>query len=489
MDNAIKTRGKKGFFVVFLVLTASFVFLFVRSTLSEPVTMEIWLTDGNNTEFRLKQLQDRDTQPGIGLTTYILKIGETTQYQQIDGFGASLTDSAAWLIHESLSELQYNETLEELFGSNGIGISFLRLALGASDCALSWYTYDDTSPDLSDFSIAHDEAYVIPLLKDALALNPNLKIMGTPFSAPGWMKYDNNQSDPATKGLIGGRLQPQYYEMYAEYFVKFIQAYKTHGIMIDAITIQNEPYHEPSDYPGMLMNVTEQTRFIIELGMKFQAQNITTKILMHDHNWDLEFNVRTVLGNQTTRQFIDGIAWHGYSSPNPAVQSAIHEDYPDIDHYFTEVTGFKAAPNFNDNLVWNMQNIFIGTMRNWARTALLWNLALDSQGGPILRPYYDMRGVITIDNSSESEGFSMVKEVEYYAIGQMSKFIHPGAFRIDSTTYPNRLESVAFKNPDGSKVVVALNPNDTLLKFKLEWNNRYMEYSIPPKSVCTIFWD
>ncbi|MBD3353396.1 MAG: glycosyl hydrolase [Candidatus Lokiarchaeota archaeon] len=447
--------------------------------------VQVWLTDGYDSQKRLVQESDIRFRAGIGKRFKKIHVDASVEYQEILGFGASLTDSSAYLIHEVLNDDNYSQLMQNLFNqTSGIGLSYIRLPMGSSDCALTWYTYDDTAPDLADFSISHDETYIIPLILDALAINPDLKVMGSPFSAPGWMKVDNNLTDPTTKGLIGGRLNPSMYEIYADYFVKFIQVYESHDIDIDAVTLQNEPFHSPDDYPGMLMNVSEQIRFLNILGSAFSDNDISTKILILDHNWDLKDKVLSVLENETVRKYVSGVAWHGYSTPEPEIQTEIHRQYPEIDHYFTEVTGFNAAPYFHDNLAWLYENIFVGTIENWAKTALLWNLALDENGGPILRPYYDMRGVVTINQSDPIPEY----EVEYYALGQMSKFIVPRARRIKTNGFFTNLDFVAFINPDGSQVLVVSNPTSENIDFSVRCNFDCFDYSLKPKSVVTFIW-
>lgn len=435
---------------------------------------------------RLAKQPDIRFRPGIGKHIQRITVDPGVKYQEMLGFGASLTDSAAYLIHEELNPSNYTLLMQNLFNAtSGIGLSYLRLPMGSSDCALTWYTYDDTAPDLSDFSIAHDELYIIPLLLDALDINPDLKIVGSPFTAPGWMKFGNDLTDPSTKGMIGGRLKPSMHDLYAEYFVKFIQAYAAHDIDIDAVTLQNEPFHSPDDYPGMLMNVTQQIDFLIALGTAFDDNNIDTKILILDHNWDLADEALAVLSNSVARQYISGVAWHGYSSPDPAAQSRVRDKYPTVGHYFTEVTGFNAAPYFHDNLAWLYKNVFVGSVRNWAKTVLLWNLALNESGGPILRPYYDMRGVVTIDQNDPVPEY----EVEYYALGQMSKFIRPGATRLKTSSLFAKLDHVGFKNPDGSKVLMVSNPASEVVKFSVRFGFDCLDSYLPAKSVITFTWD
>jgi glucosylceramidase len=486
----MKKKQLAGLIFIFICLGTLIpgVFFLIQS----PVDVQIVLTDGYNSDIRLQRQPNLSFQRDFLSQGNIIRINSDQTYQTFEGCGAAITDASAWLLYHELrnqNATQYEKTMDKLFDRDrGIALSYLRLPMGASDCARTWYTYDDTAPDLSDFSIAHDEAYIIPLLHDALLRNPKIQILATPFSAPGWMKLGNNLTDPTTLGLIGGTLNPIYYDLYADYYIQFIQAYATHNITIQAVTIQNEPYHEPPDYPGMLMNETAQTEFIKILGARFKTYNLSTQIILHDHNWDLETNVLEILADDSVRQYISGVAWHGYSWPDPAAQSRVHEAYPTIDQFFTEITGFRAAPHFPDNLAWLYKNIFTGSINNWAKTIILWNLALDPTGGPILRPYYDMRGVITI-NITEPDTRMVQYEVEYYALGHIAKFLDPGAFRIGSDVDGTDLCAVAFRNPDSSIIVTACNTGTTSLKFQLYWNWRTLTYILPAKSVVTFIWE
>lgn len=468
--------------LIFMIISVLFL-LIISSNLE--IQVEGILTDGYDTDVRLQKTDNFTFSSGYGSNPIKIYINENKKYQTIEGFGASITDSSAWLIHEFLTNEEYNILMDELFDPEiGIGISYIRLPMGSSDCALSWYTYDDTGPDLSDFSILHDEAYIIPLIKDALIRNPQLKIVASPFSAPGWMKSGNDLSRPETLGLIGGTLREDMFEIYSEYFIKFILAYHSQGIEIDAITLQNEPFYTPSDYPGMYLNEFQQRTLVKTLGPRLIQEGLATKILILDHNWNLADKVLAILGDKEALKYINGVAWHGYSTPNPEIQSYVHMFYPKISHYFTEVTGFNAAPYFHDNLAWLYKNIFIGSVKNWAKAALLWNLALNETGGPILRPYYDMRGVVTINQNTRV----IQHEVEYYAIGQISKWVKPGAYRIDSFSRSSDIDFISFQNVDGSIVVVVSNPGSEPKSFNVCWRLNHISYTISPKSVITFRW-
>ncbi len=459
---------KRAFLLIFLLAGALTLRAFTVLATPMPTltaiageTVDVWLTTGDERN-KLQQQDNLNFSPGTGSNSLQIQVDESTVYQQMDGFGAALTDSAAWLIHNKLNTTQRDDLMSNLFSpSSGIGISYVRLPMGASEFVTSThYTYDDippgqTDPELALFSIAHDQAYIIPILQQAKSLNLQLKLMGSPWTAPVWMKDSGS--------FNGGSLLPGYYGPYANYFVKFVQAYQAEGLPIHAITVQNEPLHEGDDYPTMRMEADQQANFIKNhLGPAFVNAGINTKILIWDHNWDRPDYPLAVLSNEDARDYIDGSAWHCYAG-TPDAQTSVHEAYPDKDTYFTECTGGEWDSDFASVLVWNFQNPFIGATRNWAKTVLLWNLALDENHGPHIRGCDNCRGIVTIHQNGMVD-----YNVEYYIIGHLSKFVAPGAYRIVSNTHDGQIETVAFQNPDGSKVLIALNSSTDLITFDVQ---------------------
>ncbi len=468
------------------------------------VSVSIWLTTGD-TSNKLQQQPNINFSNGTGSNSLQIQVDENIKYQQMDGFGASLTDSSAWLIYNKLSDPDRNNLMSKLFSkSDGIGINYLRQPMGASDFVVGdHYTYDDMPPGetdlgLNNFSIDHDKDYIIPLLKQAKNINSSLEIMGSPWSPPAWIKTSDN--------LIGGSLKSSNYQVYADYFVKFIQAYDNEGISIDAITIQNEPAYTSNDYPGMNMTWSEQAEFIRDfLGPTFHANSITTKIFIWDHNragdgggdpaWDGKKYVTNILNDPQARKYIAGSAWHGYDDLNLGIfrheiQTEVHNAFPDKEIYFTERTA-SGKYNFDVNLQWVSHNIIIPSLRNWAETIILWNIALTVYStdpfstGPHNGGCGICRGLVMIN---QSDG-SVTYEPEYYALGHFSKFVEPDAHRIDSNTYDNELETVAFLNPDGSKILVVLNVTNSSSKtFDVKWNGMYFSYTLPKRSLVTFIW-
>ena len=413
-----------------------------------------------------------------------IAIDANQKYQQIEGFGASLTESSAWLIQNAMSTSQRSALLTELFDPNvGIGLSYLRQPIGASDFRLDDYTCDDVPAGQSDyaldeFSIERDTLWIIPTLQQILSINDSVGIMATPWTAPAWMK--------TTGSLFSGSLKNEQpiYDTYANYFVSFIQAYRAYNIDIDTVTLQNEPHHEPWTYCGMKMEPADQIRLVKAMGPKFTNARIRTTILCWDHNWNEPDYPVAVLDDTQARTFLAGSAFHAYAG-DVTSQSIVKAAHPDKDIYLTECSGGLWSTDFGSNLLWDTETLIIGATRNWAKTVLKWNLALDENNGPKIPGGCDnCRGVVTI-NSSTGE-FS--RQVEYYSLGHASKFVRPGARRIFSSETQNGLKNVAFENPDTSIVLISANSRHTPANLRIDLPARHFLYQLPPRSVTTFRW-
>lgn len=441
----------------------------------------VWLTTGNESR-RLTKETDISITETSETSLPLVTLDPDEKLQEIEGFGAALTGSSAYLINRKMTQSQRRALLEDLFDPDkGIGISYLRMTIGASDFSLSDYTYNDipagtTDFDLEHFTIEKDKEDVVPVFKEILAIAPDLRIMGSPWSAPAWMKTNGS--------LKGGKLKTEAYDVYARYFTKYIQAYEDEGITVDAVTPQNEPLHFTANYPCMEMQAAEQLVFVRDhLGPALRSEGLSTRIIAYDHNWDNTQYALTVLGDADAREYLAGSAFHAYAG-NVSAMGVVHNAYPEMGLYFTEISGGEWATNFSDNLQWNMSNIFIGTTRNWSKTALLWNLALDENNGPKNNGCDNCRGVVTIQSSNGA----VSRNVEYYSIGHFSKFVRPGAYRISSTAFApsTSLEHVAFINPDGRKVIVVSNSGSEGRSFVVRWDDGQFSYTIPASSVATI---
>ncbi len=444
---------------------------------------QVWITNGAKSKLLNKQSSGASIYDSNATTDPSISIDFSQKYQEIEGFGAALTGSSALVIN-SMGAVQKEALIKDLFSaSEGIGLSYLRLTIGASDFSVSNFSYNDlpqgsTDPALNGFSIAQDETDVIPVLKMALTYSPNIKIMGSPWSAPAWMKTSGSMN--------GGSLKPEWFDAYGSYLVKYINAYSAHGIRIDAITPQNEPLHEINSYPTMKMTAPDQADFIKNsLGPKFKAAGINTKIIAYDHNFDVPSYPLTVLGDANAAQYIDGSAFHAYGGDVSAMNQ-VHAAFPDKNLYFTEVSGGEWSTDFASNLKWNIGNIFIGTTRNWSKNVLLWNLALNTNYGPTNGGCTNCRGVVTINSSG-----TVTKNVEYYALAHFAKFIKPGAKRVNSTEFDSSqgLKNVAFVNPDGSKILVVLNESEAVRKFAVKIDDKKIVYSLESTAVATFVWE
>jgi glucosylceramidase len=446
-------------------------------------SINVWLTTGDKTKLLSNEgnLVMRDVPTG---SWPVIVIDTSQTFQTMHGFGAALTGSSAYLINKEMTPAARQNVLEKLFSVNtGIGISYLRLTMGASDFSLSDFTYDDMPVGQTDFALEHfslsrDLEDVVPVMQQILAIDPQISIMGSPWSPPAWMKTNGN--------MRGGKLKPECYSVYADYFVRYVQAMQANGITITSVTPQNEPLYFTAGYPCMEMQAAEQLGFIRgHLGPKFAAAGLSTKIIVYDHNWDVTDYAITILNDQVTNGYVAGSAFHAYAGDVTAM-STVHYAHPDKELYFTEVSGGAWATNFKDNLMWNMRNIFIGTAQNWSTTSLMWNLALDQSYGPKNNGCSNCRGVVTINTQTDQ----VVYNEEYYSIGHFSKFVRPGAMRIGSSR-PAELSEVgvvAFQNTDGTKSLVASNYSNASKTFTVKQGEGYFNYTLPATSVVTLVW-
>lgn len=448
---------------------------------NDPV-VQAWITTSDQTRLLAREA---DTAFGGGAAQALnIDVDASKRYQRMAGFGASITDASAYLIQQRLSETQRKALLEELFGRgpNGAGFDFTRLTIGASDFSRTHYSLDDmpagqTDMALAKFSIEPDRAVLLPVLKQALAINPKLQVMASPWSAPGWMK--------TTDSLVAGSLKPAMYGAFAEYMTRYVEAYAAEGVNIFALTLQNEPHFEPPDYPGMRVDPAARAALIGEhLGPLLQRRGLKTQLIEWDHNWDDPQAPLATLADTRARPLIAGVAWHCYSGV-PSAQSIVHDAYPDKDVWFTECSGGEWAPRWSETLPWMMRNVVIGTTRNWARGVLMWNLALDENHGPHLGGCKDCRGVVTIDSKTGA----VTRNLEYYALAHASRFVRPGAERIDSSTAQDGLDNVAFRNADdGSIALVVCNSAPQARRFTVRQNGRTFSYELPASAVVTFSW-
>jgi glucosylceramidase len=385
-------------------------------------------------------------------------------------------------------------------------LNFLRQPIGASDFTDEpGYTYNDlpagqTDFGLRKFSIDHDRAQILPLLRQAGRLNPDLRVMGSPWSAPAWMKTSGS--------LIGGRLidKPEIYRVYAAYLVKFVQAYRKEGVRVDYLTLQNEPQHRATDsYPGMSLPSWQAAKVIEHLGPMLRSAGLRTEIIGYDHNWsehpndaantppdevaDINRYPQELLSSSAAR-WVSGTAYHCYFG-DPSAMTALHNEFPTKDIYFTECSGSQSsdpANTFSDTLRWHARNLIIGNTRNWSKTVVNWNLALDETNGPHTGGCGTCPGVITVDAAG-----TVTRNAEFYTLGHLARFVRPGATRVASTSFGTtgwngQVQDVAFVNPDGSTVLVAHNQNDNPQAFAVRVGGQSFSYTLPGGALATFVW-
>ncbi|MDI1255496.1 MAG: glycoside hydrolase family 30 beta sandwich domain-containing protein [Flavobacterium sp.] len=447
-------------------------------TPTPPITtneVDFWLTKGDQTVLLTKQSTI------LGFTTTAnaypnIDVDNSQSFQTVDGFGYTLTGGSAQVIN-SLNATKKQELLQDLFSANGIGISYIRISIGASDLNATSFTYDDmpigqTDTDLSEFNLAPDLTGVIALIKEILIINPNIKIVATPWSAPVWMKDNNN--------FIGGSLQTQYYDVYAQYFVKYLQAMQAQDINITAITPQNEPLN-PNNNPSMYMTAAEQGNFIKNhLGPSLVTAGLSTKIIIYDHNCDQPAYPISILNDAAANNFIDGSAFHLYGGDISAM-STVYNAHPTKNLYFTEQYT-SSTGSFGGDLKWHLKNVIIGSMRNWSKNALEWNLANDGSYNPhTTGGCADCKGAITVITSE-----NYTKNVGYYIVAHASKFVPAGSTRIASNISGN-LQNVAFRTPAG-KIVLIVENDGASQTFNIKYNSKWVTTTLDAGAVGTYIW-
>ncbi|RKE22824.1 discoidin domain-containing protein [Streptomyces sp. TLI_171] len=468
--------------------------------------VKVWVTTSDGAE-QLHQREPVAFHQGASPRTTIT-VDPTQTFQSMDGFGASITDSSAAVL-TALPPAAREDAMRRLFDPRqGIGVSMVRQVIGSSDftAAPQHYTYDDVPAGRTDFglrhfSIAHDEQQILPLLRQARRLNPELKVVATPWSPPAWMKTSDS--------LLEGRLKddPAVYQAYARYLVKFVQAYAAAGVPIDYLTVQNEPQNrKPNAYPGTDLPVAQEIAVVNALGPLLKQASPHTKILGYDHNWithpddvkntppgaDSETDYPYRLLDSDAAEWLAGTAYHCYAG-DPSAQSALHAAHPDQGIWFTECSGSHGptdtpAQTFRSTLTWHARNLTVGATRNWAKSVLNWNIALDEQDGPHNGGCDACTALLT----THADG-TVSTGAEYYTIGHLSKFVQPGARRIASTNFGTtgwngQLTDVAFSNPDGSTVLVVHNENDAPREFAVAVGGRTFEYALPGGALATFSW-
>ncbi|MCF0069157.1 glucosylceramidase [Dyadobacter sp. CY261] len=450
--------------------------------------IEFWLTNSDKSALFQKQSEltfRKMSKTSPAIESPVISINPKRKYQEIDGFGFTLTGGSAGHLM-AMSKTARAALLKELFSTagNGIGMGYLRVSIGASDLNERVFSYNDlpqgqTDPELKHFNLGPDRHDVIPVLKEILSINPKLKILGSPWSPPVWMK-DNGDTR-------GGSLKPEWYDAYAKYLVRYIQDMQKEGIRIDAITVQNEPLH-PGNNPSLLMLAKDQAVFVKNhLGPAFEKAKIDTKIIVYDHNADKPEYPISILDDPEAKKYVDGSAFHLYGGTIDAL-SKVHDAHPDKNLYFTEQ--WMGAPgNFGKDFPNHIKNLTIGATQNWARTVLEWNLT----SNPENRPFTDRGGCDRCLGGVTIDGDKVTRNAAYYVVAHASKFVRPGSVRIASGAAvgdkpDEKLPNVAFVTPEGKKVLIVLNDSDAEKKFSIQDGENAAYVSLKAGSVGTFVW-
>ena len=449
------------------------------------VTMYV-TTNTRSQDFK-KQFCDFSKKQNMSPST--IKLDPATRYQSMDGFGAAVTGSTCYNLMRMSAENR-DKFLREIFSTTeGLGHSYIRISIGCSDFSLSEYTCCDTK-GIENFGLTEEETqYVIPILKDILKINPSIKIMGSPWTCPTWMKI-NVDDNPWT----GGQLNPAYYADYATYFVKWIRAFEEQGISIYSITPQNEPLN-PGNSASLVMKWDEQLEFLkSHLIPQFKNSSIKAKIYLFDHNYNYD-NMSDQKGYPMKiyeagidKEIVVGAAYHNYGG-DKAELLEIHNNYPDRELVFTETSigTWNDGRNLERRLIDDMSEVALGTVNNWCKAVIVWNLMLDSERGPNrdggCQTCY---GAVDIDKSSYS---AITRNSHYYIIGHLSSVVKPGAVRIGTTGFSETgFILSAFENPDGTYAVVLLNSTAENKNITLDDGKNHFTYESPAKSVISYLW-
>src|SRR5580693_10315539 len=453
------------------MLLCSFCALLFSSLLNAQQEREarMWLTTSDRTALVAPQAVALHFSPEAGRLP-VLAVDDAQHFQSIDGFGFALTGGSAQLLMR-MNASQRAALLKELFttGDNGMGVSYLRVSIGSSDMNERVYSYDDLAPGQTDvemakFNLGADRADVIPVLKEILAIRPEIKILGSPWSAPAWMKTNND--------VKAGELKPEYYKAFGKYLVKYIEAMRAEGIAIDAITVENEPLN-PKNTPSMVVFAKEEDTIIADdLGPAFQKAGIRTKILLYDHNPDVLSYPLSILGVPGASKYVDGTAFHLYGGA-ATLLAQVHAAYPNKNLYLTEQSVTERRSEGPLGIAEPVRRVMIGATRNWCRNVLLWNLAADPQNGP----HTNNGGCTGCSGAITLNGDSVTRNVAYYVLEHFSQFVPPGSVRVVSSEM-EQLASVAFFTPQHKMVLVVSNTGNFAKSFAVKYHDKFFQTTL-----------
>jgi glucosylceramidase len=377
---------------------------------------------------------------------------------------------------DQLSADARGQLFRELFHPSEMGLNVCRLCIGSSDYATKVYSYDEGAPDpdLTRFSIDHDRAYILPILKEARGANPDLFLLGSPWSPPGWMKGVNS--------MLGGSMPKTYFSSYANYLVKFLRAYADAGVPVNAVTVQNEvDTNQDGHMPACQWGQEYEVEFVGKhLGPQFEQNQLNTKIWLIDHNYNLWGRAICELDDPLVQRYADGIAWHGYLG-EPSAMTRVHEAHPNKHAYWTEGGPAYNSPTYETDWT-RWSTTYAGILRNWARCIIGWNLALDEVGKPNIGPF-NCGGLVTINSKTKE----VTRSGQYWAFAHYSRAIRRGAKRVESSAEMEGVAHAAFVNTDGSFVAVLTNSGparESLLRMA----GMEATVSLPENSITTLSW-
>jgi len=444
--------------------------LWARPAVKKP---RAWSTSKDR---KYEEIAAPEWHTSVGTSATTVEIDASKQFQEILGFGAALTDASCFL-YSQLTNSEKQALFYELYGAGGLRLSVSRTCIGASDYSTISYSFDDSTepdPELKKFSIEHDKGYILPTLRAARQLNPELFLFSTPWSPPGWMK--------AGGSMLGGSMRRKYFPSYADYFVRFLQAYSAEGVKINAVTIQNEvDTDQDARMPATLWGQEYEIEFVKKhLGPALERASLDTKIWILDHNYNLMGRVLDELSDPALNKYVDGVAWHGYMG-TPEVMTQVHNAFPTKNSYWTEGGPDITSPDYlTDWAKWS-QN-FTAILRNWAECIVGWNVLLDEKGMPNIGPF-PCGGLVTMDSKTHT----ITRSGQYWAMAHYSKVVRRGARVIASHGELNNIDHVAFQNPDGSFALVLTNRGEQQ-QIQCNVGAQAMDVTLDSGSITTLVW-
>jgi glucosylceramidase len=470
----MRSSTRRSFLKTTAAATASLATFKGTSLWAAPATgVQAWRTSKNR---KFERIEAPRWRAATANPSASIQIDPGVRYQKVLGFGAAFTDASCYWFAK-LSPQEQQSLLSDFFGPKGLQLSVCRTCIGSSDYSTSAYSFDDSpepDPELKKFSIEHDRAYILPTLRAARGVNPDLFLFSSPWSPPGWMK--------AGGSLLGGSMRKEYFASYAEYFVKFLQGYSAEGVKIDAVTIQNEVDTDQNGrMPAALWGQEYEIEFVGKfLGPAFEKASLDTKIWILDHNYALWGRALDELSDPGVSKYVDGIAWHGYYG-TPDAMTRVHDAFPAKNAYWTEGGPDYTSPDYKtDWAKWS--HTFSEILRNWAQCIVGWNLVLDEKGRPNIGPF-PCGGVVTLDSKTHE----VTKSGQYWAFAHFSKAIRRGAEVMASHGDLHGLDHVAFENPDGSRVLVITNQGDGQ-SVECQVGAQALSLTLDPDSVTTLVW-